>query len=360
MNLTNTISNQYLFFIKRFIPESESKTSVGIDIGKNSCKMIELRRRDNIYQLINWAVEPIFNADIESSLKNTLNKLTIPNHSPNTAVFGKGTLIRYIEMPRMTLEEVKKSVAVEADKYFPFSQEEIYIDCFILEPGNRDKMPVMVAASKKKLIDERIALLNKLGLHADFIGLNSIAIANILNVLGLQELEETQQKGQEADLKTVAILDMGEMESNLTILINNLPRFTRDIYIGGYDFSKSISHALGISLEETEKLKFEVPEDKTADVLKASDASISNLISELRMSFDYFVTEKNISVSKLLLTGGASKFKGLVETFENAFEIKVKRWDPIESLHLAPQISKEEIHKDADKLAVALGLALYQ
>ena len=63
----------------------------------------------------------------------------------------------------------------------------------------------------------------------------------------------------------VALFDMGESVSNLTILVDKLPRFTRDIFIGGRDFTKMISNVLGVSFEEAQRLKQD-PADKAEQV----------------------------------------------------------------------------------------------
>ena len=351
---------QFLSGLKRSPTEKSEGLSVGLDIGSSSGKMVELRRKGNGFELMNWAIEPIHNADEQSSVKTILAKLTVPNHSPVTAVFGKGTLNRYIEMPRMALPDLKKSFLLEADKYFPFPPDQIYIDCYILDSKGKDnKMSVLVVAAKKELIDKRIRLLNNLDLQVNCISLNSIAVANVLNVLGMEENSaETKEKLKTEDAGAIAVLDMGEMESNLSIVVNRLPRFTRDIFVGGREFTKNISNAMGINMQEAEKLKCS-PGQQWLPVLQACDATISSLVSELRLSFDYFVTEKNFVISQLLITGGSSMLQGIDEIFSKSLEVPVRRWNPTELLELPPKMSTDEFNAHASQLGVAVGLALY-
>ncbi len=157
----------------------------------------------------------------------------------------------------------------------------------------------------------------------------------------------------------MAFFDMGESVSNLTILVDKLPRFTRDIFIGGRDFTKMISNVLGVSLEEAQRLKQD-PADKAEQVLAACESSLMNMIQELKLSFDYFTTERNYEIKNLLLTGGGSLLKGIEATLEKAFEIKVSVWDPVSLLKLSPNLSREEFHPQSVRLGVAVGLALYQ
>ncbi len=347
---------KYFSTIKQFLPSEQKTSAVGLDIGTGECKLIELAKSDKDYELVSWAIEPIKNGDANAAIKKILAELTTPCKSLYTSVFGKGTLIRYIDMPKMSLEDLKSSFDIEADKYFPFAQDQIYTDCYILDVREKEKMmSVMAAAAKKELVDRRVKLLEECGVGAEFIGLNPVALANILNVFGVED--EATEKGKE-DL-TLALLDMGESVSSLTILVNKLPRFTRDIFIGGRDFTKGISVGLGVSFEEAEKLKRE-PGERLEEVNRACDSVVANVIQELRLSIDYFATEKNHDTDLLLLTGGASMLEGVAESFEKSLEVNVKQWDPVAALKTASEFSSREMGKKSLKLGVALGLALYQ
>src|SRR3989338_9053753 len=356
----SALLQKYLTIVQKFIPQSETKSFVGIDLGTNSCKLVELVRKGEKYQLTNFAVEPILNGNAKETVKKVWGKVSEAGRSPATAVSGKGTLIRFITMPRMNLAELKSSFALEADKYLPFPQDQIYMDCYILDSkGKENKMSVLIAASKKELVDSRVKALNELGLHPELITLNSIAVANALSALGVKSETSAAAGGKEEKSSAVAILDLGGEVSSLTILIDNLPLFTRDIFIGGQEITKNISRAMGLSIEDAEKLKYE-PGDKLTEILNASDSILADLISEVRLSFDYFVTEKNIPVLLLLFTGGGSMLGGVMDVLAKQLEVKVMRWDPIELLDLGPGISKEAIASQGSKLTVALGLALSQ
>ncbi|MCK5179026.1 MAG: pilus assembly protein PilM, partial [Candidatus Omnitrophica bacterium] len=228
---------QYFGIIKKFLPSEQKTSAVGLDIGTGECKLIELAKSENAYELVNWAIEPVNDGDVNAAITQVLSHLTTPCKSLYTSVFGKGTLIRYIDMPQMTIDDLKSSFDIEADKYFPFAQDQIYTDCYILDVKAKEKMmSVMAAAAKKELVDRRGKLLSDAGVPAEFIGLNPIALANVLNVMGIGDEENEKKDGD----STIALLDMGESVSSLTILVNKSPRFTRDIFVGGQDFTKSI------------------------------------------------------------------------------------------------------------------------
>jgi type IV pilus assembly protein PilM len=342
----------YFRFIKRFIPVKQDSASVGLDIGSGECKLVEVRKNNEEFELVNWSIEPILNGDVSAAVKKSLEKIKNPCTSLYTAVFGKGTLIRYIDMPRMSITELKNSFSIEADKYFPFAHDQIYTDCYILDPEKKEKqMAVIAAAAKKEIVDQRIKLLTDLGLPANFVGIGPIAMSNAFNVLG--DMPDINQNA------AVAILDMGDSVSSLTILIDRVPRFTRDIFIGGKEFTRRISNALGVSPQDADRLKKQ-PGDKVNDVMSACETAVMSIVQELKLSFDYFTTEKNKEIGTLLLTGGSSLLQGVDKLLEKNLEVKVILWNPLNSLKLGETIKTQDINHNSHKLGVALGLALYE
>ena len=135
----SALLQKYLTIVQKFIPQSQTKSFVGLDLGTNSCKLVELVRKGEKYQLTNFAVEPILNGNAKETVKKVWGKVSEAGRSPATAVSGKGTLIRFITMPRMNLAELKSSFALEADKYLPFPQDQIYMDCYILDSKGKEK-----------------------------------------------------------------------------------------------------------------------------------------------------------------------------------------------------------------------------
>ncbi len=356
----NSFLEKYFSAIKKYLPEPVLKSSFGLDIGSGSCKFAEIIPKDDSFELVSYAIEPIKNGHVIKAVQDILNKFNVQSKSICTALAGQGTLIRYIEMPRMSLEDLKKSFHIEADRYFPFPKEQIYTDCYILNAKSRgNKMTVLVAAAKRDMLDKRLGLLSQLQLQTHFVGLNPIAIANVFHVLN--QTKKAREAGAQAKEEegACALLDMGEVTSNLLILKDNMPRFSRDIFTGGRDITKRMCNLLGVDPAEAENV-IRNPKDNEEQVLTAVDAVVHNLCSELRLSFDYFITENNLPVERLLLTGGMSSLPKIKESMKNYLEIPVEQWNPAEFLYIGEHVEEESFRRDVHQLGVALGLALYQ
>lgn len=340
---------RYSDFLETVFFKGKARAVVGIDIGTSSIKAVELAVKAGGFELVNWAVEAIEGSDVKGALERLLKRMNIKEQTPVAAVSGKGTLIRYVEMPRMPVEELRKSFTYEVDKYFPFDPQTIYTDCHIIDTLSKDKkMPVLLVAVKKELVDHRVALFKEAGLELSEVTTNSIAMLNAFASLD----------NAGASDKARAVLDIGGAVSSLMVLDKaNIPSFTRDLFVGGHEISKQMAAKLSISVEEVERLKRD-PQERKQEVLQACEAAVESLAGEIRLSMDYIKTEKNAQVAELFLVGGASLLDGIEGLFEKRLNIPVKRWDPIGTLSLGEGVVSKEVQAHASQLGVAVGLAL--
>ena len=102
----------YFNTIKKFLPDEQSASAVGLDISTGDCKLVELKKTKSGYELLKWNIEPIHNGDIAATVQKLIGQLETPPRSLYTSIFGKGTLIRYIDMPKMSLDDLKSSFAI--------------------------------------------------------------------------------------------------------------------------------------------------------------------------------------------------------------------------------------------------------
>lgn len=345
----NAFLKNYFATIKRFLPEKAEVTSVGLDVGSQSCKFVEIRKKEEKFELLNWLIEPVIKGDVPAALKSLFGKVDLSNKTIYTSILGKGTLIRFIDMPRMTIDELKSSFALEAEKYFPFDIDQIYTDCAIVDPKSKQKrMPVLVAAAKKELVDRRLALLTEQGCQVDFVGFNILALANIVSSCDYQP--------EEFD-SPVAVFEIEDQVSSLMIMSNQIPCFTRDIFIGAIDIKKSIGTALSKGIAEVESVLTEAG-GATEEVISAIDDAVDNIVRELSMSFDYFSTEGHKEVKEIVIFGEGAKYDLIAQAIERNLDLKVVKLDSYNFIKLSEKVKEEEFFRNSNQLGVAIGLAL--
>jgi type IV pilus assembly protein PilM len=339
------MENLFLKLKTKFFKEG---ISVGLDIGTSAIKTVKLKFLKDAIQLNSFYLEPI-QGDISAALKTIARTQDL--NKVNVSVSGPAVTIRYVDFPRMKEEELKKALKYEAQKYIPFSSSEVNVDAYILKPNLTDsKMLVLLAAVKKDFLNQRLKLINDLGITASIVEIDSIALINAFNF----------NYAQEASLKnkTIALLNIGASSSNLNILEDGIPRLTRDIQIAGNNFTQIISETLGIDLKSAEELKISSDKSRLNELIAALEPAISNLASEIRVSFDYYESQNASSVVKIFLSGGGSLFPGLKDRLANLLGIELEFRNPLQKINIPDSLDSQKIKSLSSQFTVSLGLAL--
>jgi type IV pilus assembly protein PilM len=300
---------------------SREKISCGLDIGTQAIKMVTLKSSKDAIELTSFYLETAKPEEIPAALKKIADASGVK--TVGISVSGPATVVRYVDFPQMSQEELQQSLKFEAQKYIPFPIDDVSLDSSLLKdnlPGAR--MLILLAAVKKEFINQRLKLIQDAGLAVDNVDFDSLALAKAFN------FNYTKEEYGSAENKTVALINIGASMSNLNILDNGIPVLSRDIYIGGNNFIQPI------------------------------EPVFSDLAKDVRGSFDYYESQGASSVIKILLSGGGSKFPGLKDALATLLGIEVEYWDPLKKITIAVESDAEKIRASSAQLAVAVGLAL--
>jgi type IV pilus assembly protein PilM len=330
------------------IGKSKDKYSVGLDIGTQSIKIAKLKILQEQVELSDFNLVPV-QLEMGEILKKIKQAMDI--ETVNIGISGPQTVVRQINFPKMNQDELKQALKFEAQKYIPFPITEINLDGYILKADlPENKMLVLIAAAKKELINQRIKLIEDVGLKLDIICIDSISLINAFNFNYAKEDFFKQ--------KAIALLNIGATITNLDILENGTPRLSRDINIAGNDFTQKIMEIFGLDFKSAEELKLNPDELKSQKLLTAQESIFTNLASEIRTSFDYYESQSTTSVVKIFLSGGGSNFIGLKDTLANSLGIEVEYWNPLKQVSLSSEMDPAKLKTFSNHLAVAVGLAL--
>ncbi len=321
--------------------------SIGLDIGTHTLKSVKLRFTNDAVELCGFDLQPV-----ESGLGEALKKIKESEKARvNIAVSGPMTVIRYAEFPRMEEAEFIQALKFEAQKYIPFSLNEVNLDGSILKEGLPDnKMHVLIAAVRKELVVQRLKLLEEARIKVNLIDIDALSLINAFNFSYGQD--------QAIKEKPVALLNIGATTSNLDILENGIPYLSRDISVAGNNFTHRIADTLGIDFKSAEAIKVNPDSQQAAKMAGVIEPVLANLAEEIITSFDYYESQGTSSVAKLFLSGGGSKLTGLKDMLANSLGKDTEYWEPLKGISLSNNIDSKEISAGSGQLAVAVGLAL--
>ncbi|MFZ2602468.1 MAG: type IV pilus assembly protein PilM [Candidatus Omnitrophota bacterium] len=322
--------------------------SVGLDIGTSQIKLVKMKFTKDVVELCDFCVVdvlPDLSGALELVAKHQELKIV------NISFCGPSTTIRYINSPKMSHDELRKSLKFEAQKYIPFSVAEVNLDAAILKSDLPDnKMLVAIAAVKKDFLNQRIKLFETSGFKIGVVDIDSLSLINAFNF--------NFSKNTATHPKTVSLLNIGSTFSSLNILDDGMPVLSRDIDIAGNGFTKKIAETLSLDFKNAEELKVNPDQDRISKVTKAVESTMSALASEIRVSFDYYESQSASVVSKIFVSGGGSLFPGLKDSLKVLLGIEVDYWDPLGQIGIAGHIDSEKLKQISSQLAVAVGLSL--
>ncbi len=288
---------------------------------------------------------------IINAVKKAVEQADIKEKEAVSAVAGQSVIVRYIEMPHMSEEELAGAIKFEAEQYIPFELSNVELDYQILEekmPHSPDKMRILLAAAKKDLVKEHLSLLEGAALKAAAIDVDAFALINAFERIKSQAKEEC-----------VALINIGHSLTNINILRGGVPYFTRDVFLAGKDITEALAKKFGLEFSQAEKLKRERGKVMEADTFnKALNLSLEELVGEIRLSFDYYenqALEKNIN--HVFLTGGTSLLPQLDKFLSETLGVNVEIWNPFKDIGVSG--GAKEWESVGPTLAIGLGLALH-
>lgn len=266
------------------------RTNIGIDIGNSSIKLVELLplRKEKKFKLLNFISQPVSAKNKGEVLTEIVAKLKLKNKFVNVAMGGESVIVRLITIPKMSKEELKSSLRFEAGKFIPFDIKDVEMQTQVLEDNLKDnKMKVLLAAVKSKDIEALVNIIIGAGLNPRVIDVESFALYNAYEV-NHPNLKET-----------CLLLNVGERFSNINIIEEGVISFSRDVLIGGNDFTQQIMKTFELEYKEAEELKIG-PKDKSTEVLKVLEMGFLNLKDEIGSSLDYFESQSQKKLTKYI------------------------------------------------------------
>lgn len=342
----------------------KKKNPIGLDIGSAYIKAVQLNDTKTGYELALFDMIPIqpgvigdgMIADktkLTATIKELLKKAGIKRNDAVIGVSGHSSvIIKKITIPMMTEDELGASIKYEAEQYVPFDINDVEIDFQILGPRTEEEgqMDVVLVAVKKAVIKDYHDVVVQAGLDPVIVDVDSFALSNMYEInYGIEER------------KNIALINVGASTTNINILQNGIPVFTRDSAIGSSHHTEALEREFGIHREDAERLKMgrSVEGISPADVQLAINSASEEIYAELYRSFEYFrssVAEEDID--KIILSGGAALIKGFPEAMTDRLGIDVEVADPFKNIKISERLDAAYIKETAPIAAIAVGLAM--
>ncbi|MCL4758683.1 MAG: type IV pilus assembly protein PilM [Rhodocyclaceae bacterium] len=345
---------------------SRSRQLAGLDISSSSVKMVELSGDEKGgYRLERYAIEAlprdavvdgnITNLEaVSESVKRAARRMGAGVKQVAAALPASAVITKRILLQAGLRElEMEAQVESEANQYIPFAIEEVNLDFQLIgpAPGSPDDVEVLIAASRKEKVEDRVAVAEAAGLKAVIMDVESFAAEAAFDLV-------SKQLPDGAKGKIVALVDIGASAMNVTMLRDGKQIYSREQAIGGNKLTQEIARQYGMSAEEAELAKKagSLPDDYERDLMRPF---LDSLALEVSRALQFFFTSTQFNeVDYIVLAGGCAVMPGLSDVIAGRVQVQTSVANPFAGMSLASRVRPKNLLADAPSLMVACGLAL--
>jgi type IV pilus assembly protein PilM len=342
----------------------KAKTSIGLDIGSSYVKVVEIDHSKSEPVLSSYAVaklppEAIVEGEIMDrslvieGIQSCMAKAGVEKKEVVTAVSGRAVIVKKIMMDKMNPEDAREAIFWEAEQHVPFDIDDVCLDFEVLrEDVGANQMEILLVAAKKEMVETHAGLVKDAGYTPIVIDVDSFAIQNAYE-LTHEDLGD----------RVAGLINIGSDVTNINIIQNNIPLFTRDLSVGSSVFIDAIQREMGIGFEEAEGIVNGTAQPEDEEKCKKIIASACDELSAgINRSISFLKTAGDAErLDEVILSGGGARVPGLREFLSEKHGVEFKVNDSVSKVQQGDKLDSEaagDLEKLAPMLTVSLGLAL--
>jgi type IV pilus assembly protein PilM len=338
---------------------NKEKNLIGVDLGSNSIKIVELKKSKDSYVLKNIGYQDLpddaivegkvidFTAVVDA-LTEVFEKSHFSHKNVITALKGFGVIAKRMDMSVEDAKNFRETFRWEANQYIDFDPNTMNIDYQSLEPlEGSGKVPVVMAVAKKDVISDTKFVFDTAKLNLVALDVEIFALANLF-----------EYNYPESD-EFVSIIDIGHERVHMVFIDQCQYKFSFDIDLGVKNCIELIKQMNDMSYEEALDLL------KNKERLSA-DEQILGIVNQFFDRLGQSVTnilrsvqkESGVDVNNYYACGGGIYLSGMKEYLDNILNKTMLFFNPFERIDLDSGIDEKVVEDNLYRLNVATGLAL--
>ncbi len=301
-----------------------TKRSVGIDIADNTIEVVEIlkdRKGESVWSkgrvlLDSGIVERgrIKNKKkLAEALKKVLREAKPHPVITRDAIFGLPESQVYIHSFYITEHKEKERESIilnEALANIPLEKDDLLFSYKIF-PSLEKKTEVLLVAVSRETALEWYVFFNELSINVEMFDIESLAV--------FRGLFPGRSK------KPVCVIDIGSATTNVSIFDKNGLWYSYNNNIAGNSLTAEVAKVLDKSESEAEKLKKQIGLSQAGEkIFFILTKILYPMIEDIRITLDYFKEQTGQRVDEVILIGGSSKLKGLLDYMKTNLGMPVK------------------------------------
>lgn len=330
-----------------------------LDIGTTAVRAVQLKQSGDAWNLVKYGVAPV---DIKVStsdapedqkrlgdvVTNLIGQAGIAERNVVVGIPSNKMFATVVDLPDLPPQELASTIKYQAEQYIPMSIEEAKIDWAVLGKSLRDpqKNEVLLASVSNKFSEERLDLVESLGLNVVAIEPDSLALVRSLIPVGNHDAH--------------MIIDFGDFATDIVLVLDRAPRLIRSIPVGKQTLLKAAEQNLNIDENQANQflLKFGLyPDRLEGQILKALDATLEQFVAEVSKSVKFFQSRyPNVALSSIVLSGYTLSIPAFGEYIAGKTSIQTVAGNAWSNVRFSGGV-QDTLMQLAPQFAVAVGLA---
>lgn len=330
-----------------------------LDIGTTAIRIVQLSRSGDMWTLTKYASVPV---DIKVATSDAVEDQRKLAEVITTAIGQSGVRTRnvvlgipsarmfasVIDLPDMPSAELASTIKYQAEQFIPMSVDEAKVDWAVVGKSPKDptKNEVLIASVANTFSEQRLDLIEGLGLNVLAIEPDSLAICRSLLPQGVKDGH--------------MIIDVGDFSSDLVMTLGDAPRLVRSIPTGFRSLTKAVAQNLNIQEQQAAQFitKFGVdPSKLEGQIARALDSTIDQFATELIKSIKFFQTKyPNTAIASLMLSGYATTVPGFSEYLASKTGVPAQLATPWQRVKVSGG-DQTALQPISSQFAVVVGLA---
>jgi type IV pilus assembly protein PilM len=341
----------------------QSKSTVGLDIGSNSVKLVKLDHTKQGYSVSAIGIRELPNEAIVAdeirdreavifNIQSLIDQTDPKIKDVVVSISGHSVITDRFTIDKKTGAEAEQAILFETEQRAPFDVDDVSLSYHVTKVDDDiNKMDVLLVAARKESLRVFLELIEDCGLRPVVVDDDALAIYNAYE--GNYDVDPT---------KVTALVNIGHDVTNITYLVDGLFHSTRDVSSGTREVYNSIQKEFRLNPELTAKaIKGEMGDSIDQDMLKATIISATEeLLAGVELAFSYFKSQaKKDGIDWIVLSGGGALVPYLAEFLQSRLGVPLEIANPLRNVDYDPELFRYlQPEKIAPLLAVPIGLAM--
>ncbi|HOY56257.1 MAG TPA: pilus assembly protein PilM [bacterium] len=303
--------------------------------------------------------------DLQKNIHGHLTTNYVVSSLPESKVFIKIITLKNQSIKKTNHDDLKKQIETELPNHIPIDIEELRYD-FQVIAKNPDTSDVLIAAIPKIICDQYLEAMLATNLRPIVQETEAQAVtraifpnSTITEKIKTNILNKKNKNLTDCPRRSLIIVNLGEVKSNLIFWDNNTIQFTADLDITGHKLTQKIAQKLNLSEDKAEKAKIICgldPHKGKGEVYQIVDEFLIDLMSEIKKAQDYWLRLKDnpVETFSLNLVGDGASLPGLKNYLADKLKTNICLANPLANINVQPNIPPAHL----SGLTCAIGLGL--